>query len=233
MHARQRRHVRLATLLAALVAALLLFGGCDSPLNTSGGGSPSGPSGGLPTPTPGPSGPQTPTPTPTPSPTPAPDADTNGDTPNDPTPTPTPGVPNISCASNSDCDNLVYCDGVEQCVNTQCEAGSDPCPSQFEECDELLQTCVSTITGCLSDNDCEPGQNCDLNSGACIAPLAINCGPGRGVCNIANSTPGCENQDCCNDVCIQIPACCSFNWDDTCALRALTMSACLASPSSP
>lgn len=230
MHARQLLHAHVTALAVAVLAASLA-GGCTTGLSGSGSTTTGTDGSGLPTPTPGPSGPAaaTPTPTPSPTPTPTPDTGTNGETTEPtPTPTPTPGVPTGPCAANSDCDNLVYCDGVELCINNVCQAGEDPCPSQFEECDEQTQSCVPITLGCLSDADCDPGQNCDVNSGACIAPLAINCGPGAGVCNIANYTPGCENQDCCNDVCIQDPSCCSLSWDDGCALLAITLSSCLA-----
>ncbi len=42
------------------------------------------------------------------------------------------------------------------------------------------------------------------------------CGPGAGDCFAENGTPGCEDLDCCREICAQDPYCCDFEWDDLC-----------------
>ena len=43
------------------------------------------------------------------------------------------------------------------------------------------------------------------------------CGPGAGPCSQANGSPGCENIECCNQVCDLDPFCCDIEWDEFCA----------------
>ncbi|MCH7721045.1 MAG: hypothetical protein IH988_08665 [Planctomycetes bacterium] len=44
------------------------------------------------------------------------------------------------------------------------------------------------------------------------------CGPGNGDCCIANETPGCDDEDCCLEICETIDKfCCDVFWDSTCA----------------
>ncbi len=48
------------------------------------------------------------------------------------------------------------------------------------------------------------------------------CGPGAGDCFAAggNGSPGCEKTDCCAEVCVRDPLCCSSAWDAVCAEAA-------------
>jgi len=41
--------------------------------------------------------------------------------------------------------------------------------------------------------------------------------PGEGSCLQANGTPGCDNQECCKNVCLLVPSCCQVEWDAFCA----------------
>ncbi len=46
----------------------------------------------------------------------------------------------------------------------------------------------------------------------------MGCGsPIAGRCLIANFTPGCDDFDCCEAVCMILPSCCSVSWDTICA----------------
>ncbi len=48
--------------------------------------------------------------------------------------------------NDSLCDNGLFCDGVETCdVVLDCQAGTDPCPSQTQACDEPTDMCVDAI----------------------------------------------------------------------------------------
>ncbi|MCZ6834673.1 MAG: right-handed parallel beta-helix repeat-containing protein [Planctomycetota bacterium] len=57
----------------------------------------------------------------------------------------------------------------------------------------------------------------------CLPIDSTFCGSGNGSCYAAvgNSTPGCENGDCCNLVCDVDPYCCDNEWDSLCAIQAL------------
>ena len=52
------------------------------------------------------------------------------------------------CETDAECDDGLFCTGVETCVLGTCEPGADPCPE--DECDETRNACVD----CLSDAQC-------------------------------------------------------------------------------
>jgi hypothetical protein len=72
----------------------------------------------------------------------------------------------VNATNDALCDNGIFCDGSETCdALLDCQAGSDPCPSQ--SCDEGLAVC-----GCLLDADCTNGLFCDgsevCSTGVCL-----------------------------------------------------------------
>lgn len=82
--------------------------------------------------------------------------------------------------------------------------------------------------GCESDQDCDADEFCNVGTGQCLPDFTATCVPGAGVCNIANSSPGCENRDCCTVVCALDPTCCLIQWTQQCADMAFSFSTCLA-----
>jgi len=62
----------------------------------------------------------------------------------------------VVCTSNPDCDDNLFCNGVETCDigAGACVGGINPCPGQL--CDESNDTCVD----CLVDGDCDDGDPC-------------------------------------------------------------------------
>jgi hypothetical protein len=69
-----------------------------------------------------------------------------------------------SCGSDPECDDGLFCTGVESCVDGFCQFGSDPCPGQF--CNEDTDSC-----GCLTDTDCDDADSCTTDTcdtGACL-----------------------------------------------------------------
>ncbi len=67
--------------------------------------------------------------------------------------------------------------------------------------------------------------------------LLIQCGeggggnpacPGAGNCFVSNGSPGCEDEECCNDVCAVDAFCCASTWDEICAGQAEGI--CLGTP---
>ncbi len=176
------------------------------------------------TPTPVPTGNPTPTPTGTPTPTPT----------ATPTPTPTPTPPgSLPCITDADCpDDGRFCTGTEFCdQSTQsCAFTGDPCDPETEQCDDVSDECIPIAEpGCSSDADCGPAEQCDLVTGECVSTILVSCVPGAGPCNIGNSSPGCENVACCEDICVVLGQvqCCLVQWDGACADLALSQSTCL------
>jgi plastocyanin len=63
----------------------------------------------------------------------------------------------VDCFTNEDCDDLLFCTGVETCAEGACAAGSEPC-GQGEQCDEENDVCVPACVrspewGCDGDVD--------------------------------------------------------------------------------
>ena len=87
--------------------------------------------------------------------------------------------------------------------------------------DETRPECCATT--CEADPYC-----CDVEwddfcageaSGLCTGSFDA-CGPGAGSCASDNDSPGCEDVECCNMVCMEDPFCCVDTWDEKCAEEA-------------
>jgi hypothetical protein len=76
------------------------------------------------------------------------------------------------CSRDSDCDDGLFCTGVETCDtgNGTCVSGPLPCDSE-SVCDEDNATCVE----CLETGDCEFGYVCEETAGVCAVdcPLTV------------------------------------------------------------
>ena len=107
-------------------------------------------------------------------------------------------------------------------------SSGDPCNPLFESCDEEADACVPLSEGCQSDADCDADEYCETDTGLCQPEVAQNCGPGAGNCFVANFTPGCESQSCCDSVCQFDVTCCLVAWDEDCASMAYSF--CPQSP---
>lgn len=64
-------------------------------------------------------------------------------------------VPPPTCASDGQCDDGVFCNGGETCVNGGCTAGTIPCPALI--CNEEARSCAA----CIDDQDCSDGIYCN------------------------------------------------------------------------
>ncbi len=76
------------------------------------------------------------------------------------------------CSTNGDCDDGLFCTGVETCVAGRCSSGGDPCTMLGLQCNEANDSC-----DCMIDADCDDGLFC---SGA------ETCVSGR-LCNVRQS----------------------------------------------
>ncbi|MFC1510585.1 S8 family serine peptidase [Candidatus Omnitrophota bacterium] len=70
------------------------------------------------------------------------------------------------CRDDADCDDGLFCNGVETCANGFCRSGENPCPAN-ETCDEDSQQCLPEQTICYNsqqqDGPCYQGA-CDGGS---------------------------------------------------------------------
>ncbi len=59
------------------------------------------------------------------------------------------------CNVDADCDDLVFCNGAETCLDNSCQAGLEPCVDPAH-CDEVGDVCLE----CVSDAECDDGLFC-------------------------------------------------------------------------
>jgi len=142
-----------------------------------------------------------------------------------------PVVP-VSCEEDVECDNGVYCDGEERCVDGACADGDrvtcdDGIACTLDECLEDAQTCSSTppdadqdghLDGSCIDADGEPyGDDCDDADGLRF--------PGNiEICDLENRDEDCDPQtigfrDADNDNFVDALCCNAEDDSDGAALR--------------
>ncbi|MFC1591314.1 hypothetical protein ACFL43_02195 [Thermodesulfobacteriota bacterium] len=143
------------------------------------------------------------------------------------------------CDSTAECDDGNFCNGEETCVDSTCQAGSDPCEAG-EVCDEALEQCVECLNDgqcddgnvCTDDtcsggscqyadnnSPCDDGDACSVNqcsSGSCVSIEETCCDDG--LDNDADGNADCEDTDCPCHECDDVGDCDDGNacTDDTC-----------------
>ncbi len=128
---------------------------------------------------------------------------------------------NCYCRSDEDCDNGLFCDGVEYCNElAECVSPGNPCPiddnvfCNGEEtviCNEELDECEHTGDPCLDDgNYCNGDEVCDEESQSCEHsgdPCSDDgifcngdeyCAPNKVECQ--HTGDPCEEDELCNEV---------------------------------
>lgn len=110
-----------------------------------------------------------------------------------PPPPPPPPVP--LCLSDNDCNDGLFCNGLEECDAGQCVNGAVPCLGKA--CVESADSCA----GCLTNADCNdaiPCTNDVCSGGVCSNPFK----PAGAACGSAAAAP-CNAADTCdgNGVC--------------------------------
>jgi thermitase len=94
-------------------------------------------------------------------------------------------TPAAECDSDSDCNDWLFCNGVETCdADGACQPGSDPCPG--EDCVEATDSCAPT--NCNHNGTCEPGEDCQTCPDDCLSGSGASCG--NGMCETA------DGEDC-------------------------------------
>jgi len=79
------------------------------------------------------------------------------------------------------CDDEVFCNGEEGCLDGECTTGSPPC-SESQVCDEERERCVNLCdedADCNNPLFCDGVETCDLNTGLCQDGATVVCGEGE------------------------------------------------------
>ena len=112
------------------------------------------------------------------------------------------------------------------CAGDCCEANGTPGCNDTECCTIV---CLLDVYCCSNEWDLYCAQaaltNCNGQNDACPAP---ECGdPLAGGCCFQNGSPSCNDEACCESVCLEDPFCCSVGWDEVCAdIARLNKTAC-------
>lgn len=110
----------------------------------------------------------------------------------------------MPCADNTECDDLLPCNGVETCEGGFCAAGEpvvcdDGVPCTADACDEQTAGCIAIAL----DSNCDDGTFCN---GAEICDPVTDCQPGLAItCD--------DGVDCTNDSCDEVADACAFVTD--------------------
>lgn len=187
-----------------------------------------------------------------------------------------PGLPGCApptCPGEGSCcaaNDTPFCSG-SGCCNAVCAEDPYCCEVEWDECCAHLAfvhcNCIPSPPIPPPSCDVDAGDCCSANgtpgcedSECCAEVCALDnfccdnqwdsvcveiakeqcfglcfCGPDAGNCCIANGTPGCEDPECCTDVCALDNFCCDFEWDTLCVDIAwdVCFGLCSGHPSPP
>ncbi len=105
-----------------------------------------------------------------------------------------------------------------RCGVDPCGAGEGDCYASHDGIGCEDQACCEST--CEMDPYCCDAvwdQYCaDEAAGLCTGSFPA-CEAGAGSCASGNDTPGCEDVECCNLVCLEVPFCCIGTWNNPCA----------------
>lgn len=137
--------------------------------------------------------------------------------------------------------------GDEVCCQSVCMLNPACCFEEWStDCAQMAIDHCESVNGCPGDGDCleiheTPGcadascceSVCEQDSFCChhewdefcVANALVLCGalkacPGEGSCDEPHDNPGCDNEGCCQYVCVQRPSCCTEVWDASCTTIA-------------
>ncbi|MSR17984.1 MAG: hypothetical protein EXS00_02260 [Phycisphaerales bacterium] len=111
----------------------------------------------------------------------------------------------IICGASCSC-----VESVQDCLIPHTEPGCSP-----QSC--CLRVCEVDAFCC----DAEWDTICAQEAGAFCAPSQPLCGiSGSGSCRVVHLSVGCEDAECCGQVCANDPSCCDTGWDEDCVAEA-------------
>jgi hypothetical protein len=146
----------------------------------------------------------------------------------------TPGCDDVQCckdvcAQDSFCCNTAW-DGI--CANAaiaKCPACQQGCPPNNNNCGLPspdgtpgcnVPACCDAV--CAQDSFCCNTAWDGICANEALSKCALPCPGQGGDCCVADGTPGCDDVQCCKDVCAQDPFCCNNSWDSICANEAIS-----------
>jgi hypothetical protein len=103
-----------------------------------------------------------------------------------------------ACSTAASCDDGLFCNGAEQCVNGSCTAGTpvvcnDDVACTVDACNEATEACVSqpNDAACNDGNVCNGTETCSATG--CVSGTSLSCDDGN-VCttDTCNATAGCQ-----------------------------------------
>lgn len=116
---------------------------------------------------------------------------------------PPPDAPPAACEVDAECNDLLYCNGVERCVDGSCSPGTDPCDDgvtcSADSCTEASRSCSHTPDDTLCDDGsaCNGVEACDLRAGC-----------------VGGAAPDCRDDDPCTEEACQDPLGCVYRIRD-------------------
>ncbi|MCG8672355.1 MAG: hypothetical protein MI867_23315, partial [Pseudomonadales bacterium] len=139
------------------------------------------------------------------------------------------------CANNADCNDPLFCNGLETC-NTgtgDCEPGTDPCDDTVgctdDSCDEGTDSCTNTPNDancangdyCDGDETCDAGLDCQAGTAVDCDDLVLctddSCNEGTDSCDNIPNDANCDDANVCTDDVCNANADCGFtNNTDPC-----------------
>ncbi len=133
-------------------------------------------------------------------------------------------VVDADCPVGETCTRTQICTDLGVSFDPTCGTAAccTPPNSPFgETCVDLDETtCESHLDDDGHAAVWQPGQFCGQGQQDCISWI---CRFAEGSCDLANGTVGCNVPTCCDTVCDMDPFCCIWEWDSTCATRAVAV----------
>jgi len=130
------------------------------------------------------------------------------------------GLATISlCGSSYDTSVVVYTGTCAALTRVACD--DDTCGALYESIIEQFGLTAGTTYFIRIG-----GWNADAGAGTMlitVEPVAGGCDGATGSCAQPHETPGCDNPNCCSQVCAVNPLCCDIGWDIDCVNVAVDL----------
>ena len=95
------------------------------------------------------------------------------------------------CTEVADCDDGLFCTGIETCENGSCQSSGDPCTSDGTVCNEATNSCDTPV--CDNDGICGPGEDCNNCPNDCRQKIT---GVPKNTYCCDGDLPDCGNVQC-------------------------------------
>jgi hypothetical protein len=144
-----------------------------------------------------------------------------------------PGCSDIDCCNRVCSVDSLCCDDVwdEYCADEAaglCSDGFASCGSAANDCTETGEGAGCAHAECCN-RVCEVDPYCCIEEwdATCVELEAANCSStcvaSAGDCLESHASPGCNDSECCAEVCPRDTFCCTTEWDEGCASSALEL----------